>query len=77
MEQGLDLTLTTKHYNCYIKHRKMCQAGAIMAVFIGALWPGDGLELGDDIHKCALCQEAGYDEIHPLPAPGSSLTNTP
>eukprot|EP00973_Karenia_brevis_P005509 750053-Karenia_brevis.AAC.1 len=33
MEDGLDLTLTTKHYNWYIKHGKMSQAGAIMAVF--------------------------------------------
>eukprot|EP00973_Karenia_brevis_P015399 2106131-Karenia_brevis.AAC.1 len=41
MENGLDLTLTTKHYNWYIKQGKMPQAGAIMTVLTGALWPGD------------------------------------
>eukprot|EP00973_Karenia_brevis_P004973 685263-Karenia_brevis.AAC.1 len=46
MEQGLDLTLTTEHYNGYIKHSKMSQAGAMMAAFTCALWPGDRLEQG-------------------------------
>eukprot|EP00973_Karenia_brevis_P008148 1103218-Karenia_brevis.AAC.1 len=41
MEDGLDLTLTTKHDNWYIKQGKMPQAGAIIAIFIGALWPGE------------------------------------
>eukprot|EP00973_Karenia_brevis_P037828 5218005-Karenia_brevis.AAC.1 len=47
MEDGRDLTLTTKHYNWYIKHGKMPQAGAIMTVFTGALWPGDRLDPQD------------------------------
>eukprot|EP00973_Karenia_brevis_P068245 9495372-Karenia_brevis.AAC.1 len=51
MEHGLDLTLTTKHYNWYIKHGKMSQAGAIMAVFTGALWPGDRRGPEDDMYK--------------------------
>eukprot|EP00973_Karenia_brevis_P081038 11239826-Karenia_brevis.AAC.1 len=43
MENGLDLSVTQKHYNWYIKHGKMSQAGASMALLIGALWPGDRL----------------------------------
>eukprot|EP00973_Karenia_brevis_P046973 6517119-Karenia_brevis.AAC.1 len=31
VEDGLDLTLTTKHHNWYIKQGKLSQAGAIMA----------------------------------------------
>eukprot|EP00973_Karenia_brevis_P033977 4689064-Karenia_brevis.AAC.1 len=30
VEEGLDLTLTTKQYNWYIKHGKVPQAGASM-----------------------------------------------
>eukprot|EP00973_Karenia_brevis_P015454 2113576-Karenia_brevis.AAC.1 len=37
-----------------------------MAIFTGALWPGDRLELGDERYKCPFCQHAGYDEIHML-----------
>eukprot|EP00973_Karenia_brevis_P041119 5689420-Karenia_brevis.AAC.1 len=48
MENGLDLTLTTKHYNLYINQGKMSQAGAIMAVLTGALWPGARLEPEDE-----------------------------
>eukprot|EP00973_Karenia_brevis_P067511 9391690-Karenia_brevis.AAC.1 len=44
IEQGLDLTLTAKHYNWYIKQRKVSQAGAFMAVLTGALWPGARLQ---------------------------------
>eukprot|EP00973_Karenia_brevis_P028275 3896144-Karenia_brevis.AAC.1 len=43
MEQGLDLTLTTNHYSWYIKQGEMSQTGALMAVYTGALWPGDRL----------------------------------
>eukprot|EP00973_Karenia_brevis_P042544 5890860-Karenia_brevis.AAC.1 len=42
----------------------MSQAGALMAVLTGALWPGDRLEEGDSMYKCPHCQGAGYDEIH-------------
>eukprot|EP00973_Karenia_brevis_P000983 135682-Karenia_brevis.AAC.1 len=45
MEHGLGLTVTTKHYDWYIKQGKMSQAGARMAVLTGAFWPGD--RLGD------------------------------
>eukprot|EP00973_Karenia_brevis_P093075 12415529-Karenia_brevis.AAC.1 len=58
MEHGLDLTLTTKDYNWYIKQGKMSQAGALMAVYTGALWPGDRLEESDYIYKCPCCQQA-------------------
>eukprot|EP00973_Karenia_brevis_P023488 3233556-Karenia_brevis.AAC.1 len=37
MEQGLHLTVTTKHYSWYIKQGKMSQAGALMAVLTWAL----------------------------------------
>eukprot|EP00973_Karenia_brevis_P089111 12357934-Karenia_brevis.AAC.1 len=39
MEQGLFLTIATEHYNWYIKQGRMSQAGALMAVLTGALWP--------------------------------------
>eukprot|EP00973_Karenia_brevis_P050108 6954302-Karenia_brevis.AAC.1 len=64
MENGLDLTLTTKHYNWYVKQGKMSQAAAIMAVFTGASRPGARLELEDEMYKCPFCHMAGYDEIH-------------
>eukprot|EP00973_Karenia_brevis_P041811 5788475-Karenia_brevis.AAC.1 len=52
MEHGVDLTVTNKHYNWYIKQGKMSQAGALMVVFTGALWPGDILGAQDPLHKC-------------------------
>eukprot|EP00973_Karenia_brevis_P064682 8985244-Karenia_brevis.AAC.1 len=42
----------------------MSQAGAMLAILTGALWPGDKLGQQDAIYKCPYCQEAGYDEIH-------------
>eukprot|EP00973_Karenia_brevis_P061657 8574752-Karenia_brevis.AAC.1 len=42
----------------------MPQAGAIMAIFTGALWPGDRLEPGEERCKCPFCQLEGYDENH-------------
>eukprot|EP00973_Karenia_brevis_P063322 8802617-Karenia_brevis.AAC.1 len=58
MEQGQDLTVTTKHYNWYIKQGKMRQAGALMAVLTGAVWPGDRLHVEDPMRKCPHCQMA-------------------
>eukprot|EP00973_Karenia_brevis_P089536 12398248-Karenia_brevis.AAC.1 len=58
LEHGLDLTLTTKHYNWYIRHGKMSQAGAIMDVFTDALSPGDRLGPGDIMYKCQVCHQA-------------------
>eukprot|EP00973_Karenia_brevis_P029829 4114476-Karenia_brevis.AAC.1 len=40
----------------------MSQAGALMAVYTGALWPRDRLESSDVMYKCPFCQQAGYDE---------------
>eukprot|EP00973_Karenia_brevis_P032241 4444300-Karenia_brevis.AAC.1 len=62
MEDGLDLTLTTKHFNWYVKQGKMPQAGAIMAIFTEALWPEDRLDPQDQMYKCLFCQMAGCDE---------------
>eukprot|EP00973_Karenia_brevis_P056609 7876062-Karenia_brevis.AAC.1 len=42
----------------------MSQAGALMAVLTGALWPGDRLQEEIPMHKCPHCQMAGYDEVH-------------
>eukprot|EP00973_Karenia_brevis_P078548 10905018-Karenia_brevis.AAC.1 len=42
----------------------MSQAGALMAVLTGALWPGDGLESQDPLYKCPHCHMAGYDGVH-------------
>eukprot|EP00973_Karenia_brevis_P073595 10225729-Karenia_brevis.AAC.1 len=43
----------------------MAQAGAFMAIYAGALRPGDRLAHEDpDAHKCLHCQQAGHDEIH-------------
>eukprot|EP00973_Karenia_brevis_P081369 11278817-Karenia_brevis.AAC.1 len=64
MEHGLDLTVTNKHYNWYIKQGKMSQAGALMAVLTGALRPGDRLGAQDPLHTCPHCQWAGHDETH-------------
>eukprot|EP00973_Karenia_brevis_P058137 8092451-Karenia_brevis.AAC.1 len=64
IEQGLDMIVTTKHYNWYIKQGKMSQALAFMAVLTGALWPGDRLQVDDPMHKCPHCQMARYDEVH-------------
>eukprot|EP00973_Karenia_brevis_P021062 2896358-Karenia_brevis.AAC.1 len=58
MEQGLVLTVTTKHYNCYIKQGKMSQAGALMAVLTGARWPGERFKEDDPIHKRPRCHMA-------------------
>eukprot|EP00973_Karenia_brevis_P075423 10475972-Karenia_brevis.AAC.1 len=58
MEMGLDLTITSKHYKWYFKQGKMNQAGALMAVLTGALWPGDRLDEGDSMYKCPHCQRA-------------------
>eukprot|EP00973_Karenia_brevis_P000297 42039-Karenia_brevis.AAC.1 len=63
MEQGLDPTVTTKHYTWYIKQGKMSQVGAFMAVLTGALWPAARLQEEDPIHKCPHCQRAGYDDV--------------
>eukprot|EP00973_Karenia_brevis_P072275 10041052-Karenia_brevis.AAC.1 len=57
MEQGLDLTLTTKHYNWYIKNSKMSQAGAMMAIATGALWPGVRLDQEDAMCKFLFLPE--------------------
>eukprot|EP00973_Karenia_brevis_P045185 6258704-Karenia_brevis.AAC.1 len=35
-----------------------------MAVFTGALWPGDRLGPEDVMYKCPFCNQAGYDEIY-------------
>eukprot|EP00973_Karenia_brevis_P018317 2514323-Karenia_brevis.AAC.1 len=56
MEGGLDMTVVNKHYNWYTKIGKMPQAGAIMAVYTDAMWPGDRLDPGDDMYKCPFCQ---------------------
>eukprot|EP00973_Karenia_brevis_P017391 2384891-Karenia_brevis.AAC.1 len=59
MEEGLDMTMVSKH-----KNGKMPQAGAIMAIYTGALWPGDRLDPGDERYGCPFCGEPNYDEIH-------------
>eukprot|EP00973_Karenia_brevis_P043130 5972818-Karenia_brevis.AAC.1 len=48
----------------YIKQGKMSQAGALMDVYTGALWPGDRFDSADAMYKCPCCQQAGYDEKH-------------
>eukprot|EP00973_Karenia_brevis_P095368 12427004-Karenia_brevis.AAC.1 len=43
----------------------MAYAGALIAVFAGALWPGETLGSEDPkINKCPHCQQADYDEVH-------------
>eukprot|EP00973_Karenia_brevis_P083620 11601513-Karenia_brevis.AAC.1 len=42
----------------------MPQAGAIMAVYTGALWTGDRIAPEDEHHRCPFCGLQGYDEIH-------------
>eukprot|EP00973_Karenia_brevis_P051920 7211777-Karenia_brevis.AAC.1 len=64
MEGGIDMKLVSKHYNWYIKHGKMRQAGAIMAICTGAMWPGSRLGPEDPMYKCPMCGDPGYDEVH-------------
>eukprot|EP00973_Karenia_brevis_P075807 10532313-Karenia_brevis.AAC.1 len=42
----------------------MSHAGALMAAFTGAFWPGDRLGPEDLHHKCPDCQAANFDEVH-------------
>eukprot|EP00973_Karenia_brevis_P039603 5469403-Karenia_brevis.AAC.1 len=62
MENGLDVSVTQKHFNWYIKQCKVSQAGALMVVINGALWPGGRLGSEDPQNKRPHCQEAAYDE---------------
>eukprot|EP00973_Karenia_brevis_P067455 9382348-Karenia_brevis.AAC.1 len=47
----------------------MAQAGALMAIYIGALWPGARMAgEGRNANKCLLCQqEVVHDEVHMFP----------
>eukprot|EP00973_Karenia_brevis_P070797 9840928-Karenia_brevis.AAC.1 len=58
MEHGLDLTVTNKHYDWYIKQGKMSQAGGFLAVLTGAVWSGDRLWPEDPMYKCPHCHRA-------------------
>eukprot|EP00973_Karenia_brevis_P068762 9559816-Karenia_brevis.AAC.1 len=42
----------------------MPQAVAIMAIYTGAMWPGNRLEPEDSMYKCPFCGGPGYGEIH-------------
>eukprot|EP00973_Karenia_brevis_P024511 3380625-Karenia_brevis.AAC.1 len=56
---GLGLSLTQRHHNWYIKTGLMAEAGALIAIYISARWPGDRLaqEGIPGEHKCLLCHE--------------------
>eukprot|EP00973_Karenia_brevis_P066605 9259959-Karenia_brevis.AAC.1 len=62
MEHGLHLSVPQKRYNWYIRQGNMAQAGALMAVYTGALWPRDRLGSEDLHNKCPHRQESKYDE---------------
>eukprot|EP00973_Karenia_brevis_P041838 5791743-Karenia_brevis.AAC.1 len=35
-----------------------------MAIYTGAMWPGDRLGPGDEMFKCPFCGDPGNDERH-------------
>eukprot|EP00973_Karenia_brevis_P047285 6562222-Karenia_brevis.AAC.1 len=44
IEHGLDFTVPHRKSNSHIKHGKKPHAGALMAIFTGALWSGEGCD---------------------------------
>ena len=68
MEQGIDLTVSTRHYNRLVKEGKTDKAAALMSIETGALWSparmeeaGIPHETGASEHKCPLCGAANVD----------------
>eukprot|EP00973_Karenia_brevis_P053507 7435629-Karenia_brevis.AAC.1 len=46
-EHGLDWSVSQKHYNWYIKNIQIADAGALMAIFTRAPWPGQRIAQED------------------------------
>eukprot|EP00973_Karenia_brevis_P063438 8817010-Karenia_brevis.AAC.1 len=81
MEHGLDLSVSQKHYNWHIKQGKMSQAGALMAVYPGALWHGERLGPEDPfiagaqiVVRCTFSTHA--QALKPVDSPSSVKPKT-
>ena len=73
MEQGVDLTVSTRHYNMLVKEGKTDKAAAFRSIQTCALWSparmeeaGIPYEPEADGHKCPLCGAHNVDEGHPF-----------
>ena len=71
MEQGIDMTVPTKHYNRLVKEGKTADAAAFMSIQVGAPWsPGRlqeaGLPAEHGVHKCLHCGKEETDEGYPF-----------
>ena len=69
MEEGVDHTVSKKHYNRLIKDGKSAEATALMSIESGVLWcPARWEEAGipheGEGHKCPVCGKDGTDEGH-------------
>ena len=69
MEKGVDMSVSSKHYNRLVKEGKTAEASALMSIQSGALWSPQrlqeaGIEAESGVHKCPLCGKEGTDEGH-------------
>ena len=70
LEKGADLTAGRKHYRWLVKKGRMREAGALMSIMSGALWPPKRLIENKIIDEdgtaayCPICGEHGVDEGH-------------
>ena len=69
MQKGVDMSVSTKHYNRLVKEGKTAEASALMSIQSGALWSPQrleeaGIEAENGVHKCPLCGKEGTDEGH-------------
>ena len=70
LAQGADFTAGCKHYRWLVKKVKMREAGALMSIMSGAMWPPSRLLENKIIPEddpgayCSICGEHGVDEGH-------------
>ena len=69
MDQGIDWSVSNRHYNKLVKDGKTDKAAALMSIQTGALWnparlAEAGIETPEGGHKCPLCGEPNTDEGH-------------
>ena len=69
MEKGVDMSVSSKHYNRLVKEGKTAEASALMSIQFGALWSPQrldaaGIAAEGGVHKCPLCGKEGTDEGH-------------
>ena len=67
MADEVDMTVSTKHYNRFVKDGRTAEAAALMSIHAGALWSPArlqeaGLPAENGVHKCPLCGKEGMDQ---------------